>query len=229
MIKHLACIMDGNRRWARRQGQLPMLGHKEGIQAGKRVIQFCLEKKIPYLSLYTFSIENFRRSSEEKDFIFNILATQGLQEVAKLRENGVRIRFVGDRALFPQSLIAVCDAIEQQTQECTALQVNLLFCYGARQEIIGGIKKIIQQVKAGLLDENDISEESFNQYLWTCDFPEPDVIVRTGGASRLSNFLLYQAAYSELYFLDCLWPDVGAPQLEQALSVFYEAQRNFGV
>jgi undecaprenyl diphosphate synthase len=229
MIKHLACIMDGNRRWARRQGQLPMLGHKEGAQAAKRAIQFCLEKKIPYLSLYTFSIENLKRSQEEKDFIFNMMATQGLQEVEQLRAHGVRIQFIGDRALFPQSLIEVCDALEQQTRDCTALHVNLSFCYGARQEIVGGIKKIIQQVKAGLLDENDINEESFSQYLWTSDFPEPDVIVRTGGVSRLSNFLLYQAAYSELYFLDCLWPDVGAPQLEQALSFFYEAQRNFGV
>ncbi len=229
MIKHLACIMDGNRRWARLQGKLPMLGHQEGVQAGRRVIQFCLEKKIPYLSLYTFSIENFKRSQQELDFIFNMLATQGMQEVAQLRQEGVRIRFVGDRTLFPHSLISVCETLEQQTQDCTALQVNLLFCYGARQEIIGGIKKVIQQVKAGILDENDINEESFQHYLWTHDFPEPDLIVRTGGASRLSNFLLYQAAYSELYFLDCLWPDVGAKQLEQAISFFDNAQRNFGV
>lgn len=229
MIKHLACIMDGNRRWARLQGKLPILGHQEGVQAGRRVIQFCLEKKIPYLSFYTFSIENFRRSAQEKDFIFNIVATQGLQEVEKLRQEGVRIRFVGDRTLFPQSLISVCDTLEQQTQHCTVLQVNLLFCYGARQEIIGGIKKIIQQVKAGVLDENDINEESLRHYLWTHDFPDPDLIIRTGGVSRLSNFLLYQAAYSELYFLDCLWPDVGAQQLEQAVSFFDNAQRNFGV
>jgi len=228
MIKHLACIMDGNRRWARGQGKLPMLGHQEGVKAGRRVIQFCLEKKIPYLSLYTFSIENFKRSAQEQDFIFNIVATQGLQEVAQLRQQGVRIRFVGDRALFPQSLISVCDALEQQTQDCMALQVNLLFCYGARQEIIGGIKKIIRQVKAGVLDEDDVNEESFNHYLWTHNFPDPDLIIRTGGVSRLSNFLLYQAAYSELYFLDCLWPDVGMQQLEQAVSFFDNAQRNFG-
>jgi undecaprenyl diphosphate synthase len=229
MIKHLACIMDGNRRWARLQGKLPVLGHQEGVKAGRRVIQFCLEKKIPYLSFYTFSIENFKRSAQEQDFIFNIVATQGLQEVAQLRQEGVRIRFVGDRALFPPSLISVCDTLEQQTQDCTALQVNLLFCYGARQEIIGGIKKIIRQVKAGVLDEDDINEESFNHYLWTQDFPDPDLIIRTGGVSRLSNFLLYQAAYSELYFLDCLWPDIGAQQLEQAVSFFDKAQRNFGV
>jgi len=228
MIKHLACIMDGNRRWARRQGQAPMLGHEEGAQAAKRAIQFCLEKKIPYLSLYTFSIENLKRSAQEKNFLFNMIATQGFQEVAQLRKHGVRIRFVGDRSLFPESLVMVCDTLERQTQDCTTLPVNLSFCYGARQEIIGGIKKIIQQVKAGVLDENDINEESFNHYLWSHDFPEPDLIVRTGGASRLSNFLLYQAAYSELYFLDCLWPDIGAQQLEQAISFFDNAQRNFG-
>ncbi len=220
--------MDGNRRWASRQGAITAYGHQEGVHAAKRVVEFCLRKKIRFLSLYTFSIENFRRSASEKSVFFELIAHQAVSELEFLKKQGIRICFIGDRDLFPASLVSVCDSVEAETKDGAILQVNLLFCYGSRQEIVGGIKKIIAQVKAGLLSADDISEESFSDYLWTHGIPEPDLIVRTGGSSRLSNFLLYQAAYSELYFLDCLWPEVTAEHLERVISLFNTCQRNFG-
>jgi undecaprenyl diphosphate synthase len=130
--------------------------------------------------------------------------------------------------LFPKSIQPIIDEIELATQHFNALQINFLFCYGSRQEIIGGIKSLIKKIKAGLISEDEISEESFFQHLWTANIPEPDLIIRTGGAVRLSNFLLYQAAYSEFYFLDCFWPDIQEQHLVGALNYFNECKRNFG-
>jgi len=229
MIQHLACIMDGNRRWAKKRGWLPWYGHREGIQASKRVMNFCIAKKIPYLSLYTFSTENLKRSELEKDFLFTTLVHEAHAELQMLKEQGIRIQFIGDRTLFPQSVVAMCDKVEQETALGNALCVNLLFCYGARQEIMHAIKKVVQDVQHGAYTEQDITEDYFKQQLWAGNMPDPDMIIRTGGMHRLSNFLLYQAAYSELYFLDCLWPEIQIKDLEKALDYFNACQRNFGV
>lgn len=220
--------MDGNRRWAKQNGLPATKGHYEGAQAVKRVINFCLEKGISYLSLYTFSVENFKRSETEKTFLFDLLAQETLAEVDTLKKKNVRIRFVGDRTLFPAHLIPVCEQVEQETEHCEKLQINLLFCYGACQEIVHGIKQVVHDIKAGLLAQDALSEDSFKRYLWTDGIPDPDIIVRTGGAQRLSNFLLYQAAYSELYFFDCMWPEIDTEHLERMLLFFNQCKRNFG-
>jgi undecaprenyl diphosphate synthase len=220
--------MDGNRRWAKNNGLPATHGHREGAQAVKRVIDFCLEKSIAYLSLYVFSTENFKRSETEKSFLFDILAQEAVNELDVFKQKNIRIRFVGDRTLFPVHLIPLCEKVERETADLKGLQINLLFCYGARQEIISGIKGVIEAVKQGALSLDMLSEESLKKYLWTDDMPDPDIIVRTGGAQRLSNFLLYQAAYSELYFLDCMWPDVHAEHLENMLLYFDQCKRNFG-
>ena len=228
MIKHLACIMDGNRRWAIRKGWFTWQGHKAGLEAVKRVVSFCLENNIPYVSLYTFSLENFKRSDEEKNYLFDLIIS-GFKDVHQdFIERGIKVCFIGDRSLFPANVIPTCERIEQETAHLTNLQLNLLFCYGAQQEIVGGIKRLVHDVKVGKLSEDDISNELFERYLWTRGIPEPDLIVRTGGAQRLSNFLLYQAAYSEFYFLDCLWPDITKKHLTSALLFFNECQRNVG-
>lgn len=228
-IKHLACIMDGNRRWARKQGWLPWLGHQEGVNAARRVIAFCLEKKITYLSLYTFSLENFKRPAQELAFLFEILANKEASNIINdCVKNKIRLVFIGDRSQFPEPLIPIIEEAEQRTQAFTDLTVNLLFCYGGRQEIVSGIKKIIHHIKTGQISEDAISDELFEQYLWTSGIPEPDLIIRPGGEKRLSNFLIYQAAYSEIYFLDCLWPELTKEHLEQALAFFYNVQRNYG-
>ncbi len=228
MIKHLACIMDGNRRWAKKRGWLPWLGHREGIAAARRTIEFCLEKGIPFLSLYTFSIENFKRSKKELDFLFNILIKEVRKDLDEFIEKGVRLRFIGDRELFPKKVLFVCEEMEEKTAHLSALNLNLLFCYGARQEILNSIKTILHKIKAGIIAEKDISEHNFQEYLWTHGTPEPEIIIRTGGVKRLSNFLLYQAAYSELYFLDCLWPELSKQHLQDAITSFNNCQRNFG-
>lgn len=220
--------MDGNRRWAASHGLPAMQGHREGAQAAKRVINFCLEKGISYLSLYTFSTENFKRSETEKNFLFDILAQEALAELDTLKKKNIRVRFVGDRDLFPAHLVPVCEKVERETMGFNTLQINLLFCYGARQEIVSGIKRVIQDIKTGQLAEDALSEDSFTRYLWTNGTPGPDIVVRTGGAQRLSNFLLYQAAYSELYFLDHMWPEIQAEHLENMMLFFNQCKRNFG-
>ena len=191
-------------------------------------LDFCLENKIPYLSLYTFSIENFKRSQEEKLFLFDLIPTMAKQHLDELIEKGVRVKFVGDRSLFPANIAPMLDEIEKQTQHGTNLQINCLFCYGSQQEIAYAAKEIARKVKAGQLQEEDINEEIVAQHLWTNGIPDPDLIFRTGGQQRLSNYLLFPAAYSEYYFTDQLWPALTKQDLEQACSSFDIIKRNFG-
>jgi len=228
-INHLACIMDGNRRWAKKRGLFAWLGHREGMEAVRTVVNFCLEKNINYLSLYAFSLENFKRPSIEKKYLFNYLAEQAEEEVPLFIKKGVRVRFVGDRNYFPDSLRSVCARVEKETSNGKNLLLNLLFCYGAQQELVAGIKGLVKDVKAGKLSEEDITEERINDYLWMGAIPAPDLIIRTGGMQRLSNFLLYQSAYSELCFFECMWPDLSKDHLEKAISSFEGSKRNFGV
>jgi len=228
MIKHLACIMDGNRRWARQKGWLPWVGHRQGAQAVKRVVDFCLQKQIPYLSLYTFSLENFKRPTQELEYLFDMMLEESDAMLAHYQKQGVRVRFLGERSLFPTKIVPVIEQIERSTEQFNRLHLNFLFCYGGRQEILGSVKQIIAKVKSGELSEDQLTDELFEQYLWTHGLPEPDMILRTGGVKRLSNFLLYQSAYAEFYFLDCLWPELTEQHLEKAMVFFEDTQRNYG-
>jgi undecaprenyl diphosphate synthase len=227
-MKHLAIIMDGNRRWAKKRSLQPWLGHRQGAEVIQKTIEFCLEKKISYLSLYTFSLENFNRSAQEQQYLFDLLIHEAPQQLGLFLKHGVKVCFIGERSLFPKHLLPTIRLLEENTQDCKNLQLNFLFCYGAQQEIISGVKKMIVDVKNGFLSEQDISEKTFSAYLWTATMPEPELIIRTGGAQRLSNFLLYQAAYSEFYFFDCLWPELEQTHLQKAFDSFTETQRNFG-
>jgi len=230
MIQHLAIVMDGNRRWARKNKLDVLLGHsKGGIDAVKRTVEFCLTRKISYLSLYTFSLENFKRTETEKSYLFNLMISEGENSFQEFIDQEIRICFVGDRSLFPEEVLKTCERLEKQTKQFTKLTLNILFCYGARQEIVCGIKSLYHKIKLGLLSEEDISEESLNDCLWTQGTPEPDLVIRTGGRKRLSNFLLFQSAYSEFYFLDCLWPEVQEQDLQNALDSFVHVIRNFGI
>ena len=228
MVKHLACIMDGNRRWAMNQGLTAFFGHRNGWDALKRVIDFCLEKKIAHLSLYTFSTENLKRSEEEKRYLFEVLAHEVFKEFEDFKHKNVRVSFIGDRALFPDSVRPMCETIERDTAECSALQLNFLFCYGGQQEIVDAAKRIAMQVACGDLQVDNITPDIFESFLWTSASPAPDLIIRTGGDNRLSNFLLFQCAYSELYFTDCLWPDIAVQNLEAAITYYDNCRKNFG-
>lgn len=228
-LDHLAVIMDGNRRWARQQGLFFWQGHEEGVNAARRSMEFCLEKKIPYLSLYTFSIENFKRSAEEKSYLFALVGKMAQKSLSFFKEHMIKATFIGDRSLFPVSLMETLNAIEKETENFAALQVNFLFCYGGRQEILGGVKKIIQRIKDGDISEDNITESEFASCLWTHSIPEPDLIIRTGGEQRLSNFLLFQAAYTELYFIKSFWPEIQSTHLQEAVDSYYQKQGNYGV
>ena len=228
-LVHLACIMDGNRRWAKKHGMFAYKGYSEGLEAIKKVIGFCIKKKIKFLSLYAFSSENFRRSDEEKGFLFDLAVKKGGKGfLSDLIKNGVAVKFVGDLQLFPKDVRETCIEMEQETSHCKTLIINMLFGYGARQEIVSASKKMARDLASKKISEEDISEESFKKYLWTNGTPDPEVIVRTGLVKRLSNFLLYQAAYSELYFPNCLWPEIEEEHLQQIWDDYHGVKKNFG-
>lgn len=227
-MKHLACIMSGNRRWATQRGHDPSVGHQEGVRSIRRVIDFCVQRSIKYLSLFAFSLENFRRPLEQRRFLFKLLVQQVKAQITELKKEGIRIRFIGDRTKFPPEVVESCAYAEQETADCNVLNVNLLFCYGGRQEIVAGVKKIITDVKHGKLTEDELDQEMLSRYLWTDGIPDPDLVFRPDGDHRLSGFLLYQSAYTELYFSDCLWPEVNEVHLQKAYDYFKRCSRNFG-
>jgi undecaprenyl diphosphate synthase len=229
MIKHLAIIMDGNRRWAKKNGLDAYLGHLHGTEAAKRTVDFCLEKNIPYLSLWVLSTENyFKRSKTELDYLFNLLVKKIEENLDQYKEKKVRVRFIGDKSLYPASVLTSCQKVEDQTKDLNKMQLNILFCYGGRQEIIAGVKNIVNKINAGQIKIEDVNDQNFSNYLWLSDTPEPDIVIRTGDHQRISNFILYQSAYSELYFLDCLWPDFKNSHLQEVLEQFNHRKRNFG-
>ena len=227
-MQHVACIMDGNRRYAKKHGWRPWIGHKHGVRAVRETIAFCLQNKIAHLSLYTFSLENFRRPETEKEYLFSLIVKETEKNVDELIKQSVRVRFVGNRSRFPRDVLPACQTMEEATKNGMALQVNFLFCYGGQQEIVAAAKTIVQKVQAGQLSNEQINEEQFAKELWLHEAPPPDLIFRTGGLQRVSNFLLFQAAYSEYYFTEQLWPEITENELQHALSSFQERKRNFG-
>lgn len=230
MITHLAMIMDGNRRWAKKNKLSLASGYSEGgFGAARIAAQFCKQSGIKYLSLYAFSLENFNRPQYEQDILFNGIITQGIKNIPFFKEHNCKVRFIGDREKFPEKVLPTIIKIEEETASCTDLVINILFCYGARQELVCSIKQLFHKIKKGLISEHDISEKTLEQCLWTAGIPQPELIIRTSGTQRLSNFLLYQAAYSEFCFIDCLWPELTKEHLQQAVDSYLGVQRNFGV
>lgn len=227
MMQHFACIMDGNRRFAKKHG-LSAVG-KEGIDAAYRVVEWCIAKKIPYLSLFAFSLENFKRSPREVEPVFVLMVREMTLRTDELVRNGIQVRFVGDRAQFPATVSGACEQLESATQQGSNIIVQILFCYGARQEILCATKEIARAVAEGSLTTEMVTSQLLERYLWTAGVPDPDLIMRTGFVKRLSNFMLYQAAYAELFFPDLLWPEVTNDTLEEALSYYNSCKRNFGV
>jgi undecaprenyl diphosphate synthase len=227
-MQHLAIIPDGNRRWAKKNKLAAVMGHRSGMDAVKHAISMCLENGIKYLSLYTFSLENFNRSDEEKRYLFNLLAEGFSAQLPELIENGIKVKFIGDASYFPEVLKKTIKNIEQETKHLDALQLNLLFCYGGRGEMVSAFKLLAEQVKQGTIQADDITEETIRSALWTSGIPDPELVIRTGGNIRLSNLLLFQSAYSELMFLDCFWPEITKERLQQCVNDFKNVQRNFG-
>jgi undecaprenyl diphosphate synthase len=227
-MQHLAIIPDGNRRWALQNKLETFLGHQHGKENIRTAIKVCIKNGIKYLSFYTFSLENFKRSQAEKSYLFSLLANEIPAQLDELIEQGVRVRFIGNHALFPEQVKKAIQFMESATQHLDKLHMSLLFCYGGKDELLHMVKAVAQKVKDGVLDVHDITEQTIYNNLWTAGIPDPDLIIRTGGVARLSNFLLFQAAYSELSFLNCYWPEVTQAHLEQCIDQFNNTKRNFG-
>ncbi len=222
MISHLAMIMDGNRRWAQNHGMFAWLGHRQGTKNVEMVIQYCIENKISYLSLYTFSLENLHNRPEQERYYIFLLIKEAQSRIDEFINNGVQIKFVGDLSNIPADVYDLCMSMQQATKHCSKLVCNFLFCYGSQQEILASVQKMID---AG---EKFATKELLKQNFWIGNIPDPEIIIRTGGVKRLSNFLLFQAAYSEIRFLSCLWPDLNREILDQTVQDCLQYQKNFG-
>ena len=222
--RHVAIIMDGNGRWARQRGLPRVVGHEHGTDNIRRITFAAGELGIEYLTLWAFSTENWRRPADEVDGIMRILGEAIERETAELHRQGARLRHIGSLdGLSPETRASVLDAIAL-TRNNTRLTLTLAFNYGGRQELMDAIKRML----ADGLDPEQVSEETVGRYLYTCDMPDPDLIVRTSGEYRLSNFLLWQSIYSELLFSPVLWPDFGPDDLRDAVEEYGRRERRFG-
>lgn len=227
-IQHLAVIMDGNGRWAQAKGLPRVAGHKEGLESVRSAIRSCQQYDIKHLTLFAFSSENWRRPKAEVSFLMELFVTAIKKELKELKERNVILRFVGDTSAFSNKLQRLIQEAEFQTAENTGLNVNVAVNYGGRWDIAQAARSIAGQVKAGELQLDDIDAELFAQHVCLSDIPEPDLLIRTSGELRISNFLIWQLAYSELYFTDCLWPDFRADEMTAAIEWFAGRKRRFG-
>lgn len=225
---HIAVIMDGNGRWALSRKLPRNAGHKKGADAVKRVIKACIELGIPYLTIYAFSAENWNRPAEEVTELMDLLHFYLGRELKELHEHHVRVKVVGDRARLSPGIRNDIERAEELTKGNTALCLTVALSYGSRQEIVVAARKVAEKVAAGELSPEAIDERAFSQYLYTHGLPDPDLLIRTSGEQRLSNFLLWQSAYTELYFTDVLWPDFGAEDLKTAVKAFQKRERRYG-
>jgi undecaprenyl diphosphate synthase len=221
---HIGIIMDGNGRWAEKRNLPRIAGHKEGIEAVRRTVKAASKYEIKYLTLYSFSTENWRRPKDEVEFLFSLMEKNLRKEGENLNKNNVKVRFSGRRWELPENLCEIMDYVEKLTEKNTGLNLIFAINYGGRSEIIDSIKKIVEKRhKIEEIDENLISK-----YLYLPDVPDPDLIIRTSGEKRISNFLLWQSAYSEFYFTPVLWPDFDENEFLKALYDYQRRKRKFG-
>lgn len=226
--RHVAIIMDGNGRWANRRHLPRFAGHRAGVEAVRNIVQDCAKRKIESLTLFAFSSENWRRPKKEVSLLMDLLMTSLQREVSKLHENKVRLKVIGDRKAFPQKLQKQIETAEFMTRDNDGLALNVAVNYGGRWDITQAARKVAEQVAAGQLDPGQIDEGLLGSYLELHDMPEPDLFIRTGGEKRISNFLLWHLAYTEMYFTEILWPDFNMAAFQDALISFTKRQRRFG-
>jgi undecaprenyl diphosphate synthase len=227
-LRHLAIIMDGNRRWARARGMPPMFGHQRGAEAVRRTVEGCRRWEIQYLTLFAFSSENWKRPASEVNELMNLLRFYLRREINELARGGVRLSFLGERELMADDIAEMMADAEQRTRHNSALVLTIALNYGSRREIAGAARRLAERVAAGELDCADIDEQTFGHTLNALDLPDPDLLIRTSGEQRLSNFMLWQLAYTELVFLPVHWPEFGKRHLERALAEFRRRERRYG-
>ena len=226
--RHIAIIMDGNGRWAKKRLLPRKLGHREGAEAVRRTVEACLERGIPYLTLYAFSSENWNRSDEEVADLMDLMRRFITEDIAELEQRGVRGCFIGDRSAVDADIRARMEEAETRTAGNSAITVTIAFSYGSHREIALAARALAEQVIRGEISADDITEERVAHALQTDFLPDPDLLVRTSGEQRLSNFLLWQCAYTELYFPKVLWPDFDEHYLAEAIDAYRNRDRRFG-
>ncbi len=228
MPRHIAIIMDGNGRWARSRVLPRTFGHHHGMKAVGEVVEGCIEAGVDVLTLFAFSEENWSRPADEVSSLMNLLEEYIAKETKKLRRNGVRTRILGDRTRLDRRALAAIERVERETADGTELQLGLCVSYSARKELTRAARIIAEEVEAGRLDPNDIDETTVANRLYTAPWPDPDLLIRTSGEQRISNFLLWQLAYTELYVTPVLWPDFTRRELFDAILDFQDRERRFG-
>jgi len=226
--RHVAIIMDGNGRWAKKRFMPRFAGHKMGVEAVRNIVKACVDRKIEVLTLFAFSSENWRRPKEEVSLLMKLFMTALDREVKRLHKNGVRLRVIGDINAFPDKLQQRVRASEELTKDNTLMQLNIAANYGGRWDIMQACKKLAQAAVDGELTVEQIDERQLEGHLSLAGLPEPDLFIRTGGEERISNFLLWQLAYSEFFFTKTLWPDFNVALFDEAIESFRHRQRRFG-
>ena len=224
--RHIAIIMDGNGRWAKKRGLPRSAGHAVGAETFRRVARYCRSIGIEYLTVYAFSTENWKRPKDEVDAIMELLEKHLCEALETMERNHVRVKFFGDPAPLParlREMIAQAEALSERIDGC---QVNICLNYGGRDEIVRAARAYAERVAAGA--ENDLTEAAFGEMLFSAGVPDPDLLVRPGGEQRLSNFLMWQSAYAELYFTDVLWPDFGEGEVNAAIAAYQKRDRRYG-
>lgn len=226
--RHIAVIMDGNGRWAKRKGAMRIFGHKNAVQAVREVTEACGELGVKYLTLYAFSTENWGRPKEEVEGLMELLVSTLKQEIDRLMENQVRLITVGELSDLPPECQANLQWAIDQTRNNSGLTLNIALSYSGRWEIIQAVKSLVKDVQSGKIDEKDISDRLFENYLQAPGIPDPELLIRTSGEMRVSNFLLWQIAYTELYITPTLWPDFRKEHLYEAVWSYQQRERRFG-
>jgi undecaprenyl diphosphate synthase len=226
--RHIAIIMDGNGRWAQKRFMPRAVGHQAGVKAVRKIVEYCAKQKVEVLTLFAFSSENWRRPEAEVSLLMALFMATLQREINKLDRNNIRLRFIGDRAAFSDKLQQKMAEGEAQTQDNTALTVVVAANYGGHWDMCQAFQKVAEKIATGELKNQAINEQLISQYLSTAGLPDPDLFIRTGGEQRVSNFMLWQLAYTEMYVTATLWPDFDQNSLEDAIKSFKSRQRRFG-
>ena len=228
ICRHIAIIMDGNGRWAKKRGMPRTFGHKKGAENVVKITRAMKESGVKYLTLYAFSTENWQRSKDEVDALMQLLNEYLDKELKEIMDNNVRIVFIGERYMLSDSIQAKMAFLEKESEKNTDLTLCIALSYGSRQEILSAVKKIAAKVKEGSMDISQITQDVFSEELYTKEIPDPDVLIRTSGEQRNSNYLLWQSAYTELFFTNTLWPDFGKDELWDIINKFNQRERRYG-
>jgi undecaprenyl diphosphate synthase len=225
---HVAIIMDGNGRWARARGLPRTAGHKHGAESVKRAVRSGVEMGIPYLTLYGFSSENWKRPEAEVNDLMGLLRFYLRSEIAYLHEHGIRLRVIGERQRLAHDIVALIEDAERQTAANRILTLVIALSYGGRREIAQAAQDLVREAQSGALRPEDVDEEAFERHLFTAGLPDPDLLIRTSGEKRISNFLLWQLAYAEFVFIDTLWPDFSKQDFQAAIEEYHARERRYG-